>query len=60
LANTEVDSKFKDLAVRAAEWAATDDGQEAARKAVEAARETVRAIREAQKIDLSKACKFVL
>lgn len=55
-----VDPKFKKMADKAAQWASTQKGQEAAARAVKDAKETVRVIREAQKIDISKSCKFVL
>lgn len=55
-----IDPKFKQMADKAAQWASTKEGQDAADRAVKDARDTVQAIREAQKIDLSKSCKFVL
>lgn len=60
LANTMVDPKYKTMADKAAKWASTREGQAAAKRAVKDARETVQAMREAQKIDLTKSCKFVL
>jgi hypothetical protein len=46
-----IDQKFKDMAVKAAEWVSTPEGQGAADRAVKNARETVQTTLDAQKLN---------
>ena len=55
-----VDEQIKQMAERAAQWASSAEGQEAAKQAVKHARETVKPIKESQRVNPTKSCKFVV